>query len=76
MSEPNDLTLRTLIELREAMKSGFDRMDERFTKLETRLESVKKAAFGESLVGRYMAAEVEERIEALEQRLAALEGKH
>ncbi|KPF69572.1 hypothetical protein IP69_10725 [Bosea sp. AAP35] len=76
MSEPTDLTLRTLIELREVMKSGFDRMDERFTKLETRLESVKKAAFGESLVGRYMAAEVEERIEALEQRLAALEGKH
>ena len=76
MSEPADLTLRTLIELREAMKAGFDRMEERFTKLETRLESVKKAAFGESLVGRYMAAEVEERIEALEQRLSALEGKH
>jgi polyhydroxyalkanoate synthesis regulator phasin len=76
MSEPTDLTLRTLIELREAMKAGFDRMDARFTTLETRLESVKKAAFGESLVGRYMAAEVEERIEALEQRLSALEGKH
>lgn len=63
MSEPTDLTLRTLIELREAIKAGFDRMDDRFAKLETRLESVKKAAFGESLVGRYMAAEVEERIE-------------
>jgi BMFP domain-containing protein YqiC len=76
MSDPTDLTLRTLIELPEAMKAGFDRIYDRFTKLETRLESVKKAAFGESLVGRYMAAEVEERIEALEQRLSALEGKH
>lgn len=62
MSEPQDMSLRMLIEMREEIRAGFDRMDARFGKLETKIENVKQAAFGESVLGRYAAAEVEERI--------------
>jgi polyhydroxyalkanoate synthesis regulator phasin len=37
------------------------------------MDSLRQAAFGESVLGRYAAAEVEERLETLEKRVTALE---
>lgn len=80
MAEPENMTLVLLREMRSRMETRFDAIDRkladhdtRFEALDAKLETVKKAAFGESLVGRYMAAEVEDRLAAIEERPAALE---
>ena len=87
MAEPQDMILPLLREIRAEMRAGFDRVDqrferidrkleqhdERFDKLERRFENLRQAVNGESVLGRYAAAEVEERLEAIEKRLAALE---
>jgi tetrahydromethanopterin S-methyltransferase subunit G len=75
MAEPENLILVHLRELRAEMKEGFGKVDERFDKLEKRIENIKQAAFGESVLGRYAAAEVGERLEQIEKRLEALEGR-
>ena len=76
MAEPQDMILPMLREIRAEMKAGFDRMDrrfsdhdERFDKLERRFDNIRQAVSGESVLGRYAAAEVEERLEAIEKRL-------
>lgn len=80
MAEPENVTLVLLREMRSRMETRFDSIDRklaehdtRFDALDSKVETVKKAAFGESLVGRYMAAEGEDRLAAIEERLAALE---
>ena len=62
------------------MHTGFERVerklenhDVRFDKIERRFDNLRQAVNGESILGRYAAAEVEERREAIERRLAALE---
>jgi tetrahydromethanopterin S-methyltransferase subunit G len=75
MAEPENLILVHLREIRIEMKEGFGKVDQRFDKLEKRIENIKQAAFGESVLGRYAAAEVEERLEQIEKRLEALEGR-
>ncbi len=81
MAEPESMILPLLREIRAVMDKRFDgvdrkfdAVDRRFDALEKKLESVKQAAFGESLIGRYAAAEVEERLDGIEKRLTALEG--
>lgn len=76
MAEPNDLILPLLREMRAESASFREEMRSEMADLKKRLENVRQAAFGESVLGRYAAAEVEERIEAIEKRLAALEGQH
>jgi tetrahydromethanopterin S-methyltransferase subunit G len=66
MAEPENLILVHLQEIRAGMKDGFSKVDERFDRLERRIENIKQAAFGESVLGRYAAAEVEERLEQIE----------
>ena len=80
MAEPESMILPLLREIRAEMNRRFDEVDRnfkavdgRFDGLEKKIESVKQAAFGESVLGRYAAAEVEERLEQIEQRIAALE---
>ena len=84
MAEPESMILPLLREIRAEMQSrlesierrvetGFAAVDTRFDALENKIESVKQATFGESVLGRYAAAEVEERFEKVEQRLRALE---
>lgn len=80
MAEPENMTLVLLREMRAEMTGGFrdvkaqvQEVNARVAALDVKVDSVKQAAFGESLVGRYMAAEVEERLAAIEERLAALE---
>jgi tetrahydromethanopterin S-methyltransferase subunit G len=82
MPEPENMTLVLLREIRAdfsgmrvEMNTRFNEVNARLDGLDRKIDDVKKAAFGESLVGRYMAAEVEERLAAIEARLAALEGR-
>lgn len=80
MAESENMTLVLLGELQNRMETRFDAIDRklaehdgRFEVLDSKVEAVEKAAFGESLVGRYMAAEVEERLAAIEERSSMLE---
>ncbi|MCJ2133379.1 hypothetical protein MKK69_04760 [Methylobacterium sp. J-026] len=80
MAEPQDMILPLLREMRTEMHTGFERVarkledhDVRFDKIERRFDNLRQAVNGESILGRHAAAEVEERLEAIEKRLAALE---
>ena len=76
MADPQDMILPLLREMRAEMKGGFDRMDRKLAEHDARfdkLDSLREAVNGESVLGRYAAAEVEERLGAIERRLAALE---
>ena len=80
MAEPNNLVLPLLREIRAdmtgmrgEMAAGFRAVESGIADLEKRIDSVKQAAFGESVLGRYAAAEVEDRLAEIERRLAALE---
>jgi archaellum component FlaC len=57
----------------DAVDTRFDSVDARFERMEKRLESVRQAAFGESLMARYTVAEVEDRLQDIEKRLATIE---
>jgi polyhydroxyalkanoate synthesis regulator phasin len=71
MAEPENLTLALLRELR----SELERQDKAHKALERRFDNLRQAVLGESVLGRYAAAEVEQRLERLEQRLAALDAR-
>ena len=69
MAEPRNLTLALLRELRAEL----DRQDQARRALENRFDNLRQAVTGESVLGRYAAAEVEERLNRIEDRLSALE---
>jgi hypothetical protein len=84
MPEPVNHTLHVLREFREEFREFVAKTDKSFDTLEKkvdrnhddlkeRIENLRQAAFGESVLGRYAAAEVEERLSAIESRLSALE---
>ncbi|MBV9078032.1 MAG: hypothetical protein JO048_11165 [Methylobacteriaceae bacterium] len=75
MAEPDNLVLVHLRELRADLDRLTEAVDRRFERIENRLESVRAAAFGESVLGRYAAAEVEDKLQAIERRLLALEAQ-
>lgn len=86
MPEPTDMIMPMLREMREETRQGFaelrGEMRSRFDEVEARLRAVEKlikaqreAFEGESVLGRYAAKEVEERLSTLEQRVAALESR-
>jgi hypothetical protein len=82
MAEPESMIVPMLRDIRADMNNRFDeigrqfgKVGERFDRLEKRLESVRQAGVGESVLGRYAAAEVEDRLGQIEERLSALEGK-
>ena len=71
MAEPDNQTLRVLREIR----TGFKTLDQRLGAVESRLDNIRQAINGENGLGRYAAAEVEGRLESLEKRIKALEGR-
>ena len=73
MAAPENHTLRLLQEIRGAVGALDSKVDRNHEELKERIESLRQAAFGESVLGRYAAAEVEERLSAIESRLSALE---
>ncbi|EJW12141.1 hypothetical protein A33M_2264 [Rhodovulum sp. PH10] len=82
LREMREETRRGFTEMREEMGRRFDQTDARIDAIDARLSTVEKivraqrAAFeGESVLGRYAAKEVEERLAALERKVEALEAK-
>ena len=80
MAEPENHTLRLLREFRNDFKGfqndtskNFVRLEERFDRIDERLAGMAQAMLGESVLGRYTVAEVEQRLDAMEKRLSALE---
>ena len=80
MTDPQDMILPLLGEIRTEMQTDFsevnrrfEAVDARFDRLERRFDNLREAVNGESIQGRYAAAEDEGRLEAIEKRLAALE---
>ena len=69
MAEPDNLVLVLLRELRAEL----ERQDQARQLLERRVESLRQALQGESVLGRYAAAEVEDQLAAIRTRLDALE---
>lgn len=83
MSEPDNFIVKLLREIRAEMNERFDAVDrrlvghdKRFDGLDSKIESLKQAMHGESVLGRYATAEFEDRIEAIEKRLEKLEKGH
>jgi hypothetical protein len=75
MAEPVNHTLHVLREFRDEFKTFVTKADRNHEELKERIENLRQAAFGESVLGRCAAAEVEERIAALERRVSALESR-
>ena len=84
MAEPVNHTLHVLREFREEFKEfaaktdkSFDtlekKVDRNHEELKQRIDSLRHAMLGESVLGRYATAEFEERLSSVENRLSALE---
>ncbi len=80
MADPENQTLHVLRDLRaaiESLDSRVQRLDGKVDRnhgdLRSRLDNIRQAVNGESVLGRYAASEVEERLESLETRVKALE---
>jgi polyhydroxyalkanoate synthesis regulator phasin len=73
MADVENQAIPILRELRAAIKAMDEKMDNGFADNRSRMESLRQAINGESVLGRYAASEVEERLEALERRVATLE---
>lgn len=78
--EPQNLVLGLLREIRAEMAASRAETQQELTAvrhdltgLSKKLDSLRQAVTGESVLGRYAAAEVEERLESVEKRLATLE---
>jgi polyhydroxyalkanoate synthesis regulator phasin len=73
MDEPENHTLRLLREIGAELQSFRTGSRQDMDDLKERIESSRRFAVGESVLGRYAAAEVDERLDALEKRISALE---
>ena len=73
MTEPDNLVLRQLRDLRSDMDRRFDETWQEIELVKRRLDSQSQAIIGESVMGRYTVAEVEEQLGAISTRLDALE---
>jgi uncharacterized small protein (DUF1192 family) len=85
MAEPENHTLRLLQEIRGAIGALDGKLDDKIASLDNkidrnheelqkRIDSLRQAMLGESVLGRYATAEFEERLAALEHRVSTLEG--
>jgi hypothetical protein len=73
MAEPENHTLRLLREIRSQGEKLEERMDRGFAELRERIEELARLTIGEGVLGRYAAAEVDDRLAKLEKRVSALE---
>jgi len=73
MADPENQTLRLLRDIRNDIKRLDGKVDHVHDDLSQRIKNLQQAMIGESVLGRYTVAEVEERLEMIEKRLAALE---
>lgn len=77
MAEQDNLVLTLLRELRHDVNARFDAMDNkfeaRFDEQDRKLEAIREALKSETILGRYVVNGVDDRLEAIEKRLEALE---
>ncbi len=80
--EPDNMVLTLLRELRSHIDTRFGKLENEVGGLKDevvensrRIESLRQAMIGESVLGRYTVAEVEDRLDKIERRLADLEKK-
>jgi hypothetical protein len=73
MADPENHTLRLLREIRGAIQTVDGKVDALDKKFMDRIDNLARLIAGETVVGRYAAAGVDERLKALEDRVAALE---
>ena len=73
MAEPENHTIRVLQEFRTEFREFRQESRDNFSAINDRFDSLRQAINGESVLGRYAAAEVEERLAALEKRIVELE---
>ena len=64
MADVENQTIHILRELRAPIKALDDKVDHGFADTRSRMESLRQAINGESVLGRYAASEVEERLGA------------
>ena len=72
MSEPGNLVLELLREIRKQQDVHTDELKA----VNKRIDNLRNAMTGESVLGRYAAAEVEERLDAIEKRLDRIEKRN
>ncbi|GJD60067.1 hypothetical protein [Methylobacterium frigidaeris] len=82
MADPQDMIVPLLREMRadvaasrDDTRAGFATINDRLDRLERRFDNLREAVNGESVLGRYAAADVEERLDAPERRMAKLEAR-
>jgi len=73
VADVENQTIHILRELRAAIKAMDEKVDNGFADNRSRMESLRQAINGGSVLGRYAASKLEERLEALERRVATLE---
>lgn len=76
MKEPVSLTLEILREIREDVRKVDAKVDSSYAGLSAQIESLREVISGESVLGRYAAADVDRRLESLEKRVSTLEEQH
>jgi hypothetical protein len=79
MSEPNDMVMPMLREIRKEIKDGFRNVDERFAIVDKRLENIestqksfRQALTADTMMSKFITGDFEERIEALEKKMDVL----
>jgi polyhydroxyalkanoate synthesis regulator phasin len=75
LREMREETRRGFDEVREEMRHGFEEMRERLDRIEKRQDTHRDLIAAESILGRYAAKEVEERLTALERKVESLEAR-
>lgn len=82
MAEPENQTIRILRDIRNAIEALEQKTEKRFGNVDrdmatrrSRLDNLRQAMTGESILGHYATAEFDERPESLEKRVKALEGR-
>lgn len=73
MAEPENHTLRLLREIRSDLDKVENKVDSGFERVDKRMDGLQQGINGESVLGRYAAGEVEDRLAAIETRLTTIE---
>jgi prefoldin subunit 5 len=79
MSEPKDMVMPMLREIRKEIKDGFRNVDDRFAIIDKRLENIestqksfRQALTADTMMSKFITGDFEERIEALEKKIDGL----
>ncbi|OCW56550.1 hypothetical protein [Hoeflea olei] len=72
MAEPKDMVVPMLKEIRSEMKSGFTEIEKRLDAIDASQKSFKTALTADTMMGKLVTGDFEERIGALEKKVDEL----